>query len=521
MNISRPSQPILLVMSMTVLLIIAVPLCYVAINLVSSPDEFLKYISDKRTLVLAWNTIALAFAVTLGCICIAVPLAIITIRSNLPFRKLFRVLLCLPLVFPSYIYGFLFIILFGPKGELYGALKSLGIEAFPNLYGFWGAFLCLTLLSYPYILISVSASLLKLDYAYEEVSASLGKSFWHTYTRVIVPLLKPSIIVGAILVTLYVISDFGAVSLLQYKSFSYVIYNQYQTIQRSAAASTSSILILIGLLSIWFYRPNSANTDLSRSSATVSRRTRVIDLGKYKWVIMAMVMALVFVSVILPVAVLAYWGYNFTTNYDDFFKLSSLYNSLYASSVGAITTVLLSIPVALLIARHKSSFSILVEKISYIGFVLPGIVVALAVVYFGINIAMPIYQTIILLTLGYIILFIPVSIGIIKPVLLQINPRLEESAKSLGASNLKIWRNIHLPSMMPGLTGACALVFILIMKELPATLILSPLNFNTLATSVWTHATEASFGMAAVYSGILLLFTALPMFLLLNKDGSE
>ena len=183
--------------------------------------------------------------------------------------------------------------------------------------------------------------------------------------------------------------------------------------------------------------------------------------------------------------------------------------------------MLLSIPVALLIARHKSSFSILVEKISYIGFVLPGIVVALAVVYFGINIAMPIYQTIILLTLGYIILFIPVSIGIIKPVLLQINPRLEESAKSLGASNLKIWRNIHLPSMMPGLTGACALVFILIMKELPATLILSPLNFNTLATSVWTHATEASFGMAAVYSGILLLFTALPMFLLLNKDTSE
>ena len=189
--------------------------------------------------------------------------------------------------------------------------------------------------------------------------------------------MKPSIIVGAILVTLYVISDFGAVSLLQYKSFSYVIYNQYETIQRSAAASTSSILILIGLLSIWFYRPNSANMDLSRSSATVSRTTKVIDLGKYKWIILGMVMALVFVSVILPVAVLVYWGYNFTTNYDDFFKLSSLYNSLYASSVGAITTVLLSIPVALLIARHKSSFSILVEKISYIGFVLPGIVLSL------------------------------------------------------------------------------------------------------------------------------------------------
>jgi iron(III) transport system permease protein len=138
-------------------------------------------------------------------------------------------------------------------------------------------------------------------------------------------------------------------------------------------------------------------------------------------------------------------------------------------------------------------------------------------VYFGINFAMPIYQTIVLLSIGYIILFIPVAIGIIKPVFLQMNPRLEEAAKGLGASTFKVWQHIYLPSMIPSLAGAFALVFILIMKELPATLILSPLNFNTLATSVWTHATEASFGMAAVYSGILLLFTALPMFLLLNK----
>ena len=148
---------------------------------------------------------------------------------------------------------------------------------------------------------------------------------------------------------------------------------------------------------------------------------------------------------------------------------------------------------------------------------LPGIVVALAVVYFGINFAMPIYQTIVLLAVGYIILFIPVSIGIIKPVLLQINPKLEESAIILGASKFKMWKSINLPSMMPGLAGAFAIVFILIMKELPATLILSPLNFNTLATSVWTHAPEARFGMAAVYSGILLVLTGLPMFFLLHR----
>jgi len=514
-------QPILRTISTMVLLLIAIPLGYVVINIISSPSEFTTYLLSTKTLFLAWNTISLAVAVTIASICISIPAAILTIRFNLPLKKFFRVLLCLPLVFPSYIYGFLFILIFGPKGVLYDILQPLGIEQIPNLYGFWGAFFCLTLLSYPYVFISVSSSLMKLDYSYEEVSASLGKSFLQTFLQVTIPLLKPSIIVGSILVTLYVISDFGAVSLLQYKSFSYVIYNQYETIQRGAAASTSSILILIGLLSIWFYGPKSANTDLYRSNAAVSRNAKLADLGKLKWIVTSIIGLLVFVGVLLPLSVLVYWGYNFAINYDAFFKLSSISNSLYAASLGSISTVILALPVSFLIAKSKTSYSQIIEKASYIGFVLPGIVVALAVVHFGINFAMPIYQTIILLSIGYVILFIPVAIGIIKPLLLQTNPRLEESAKSLGASNFKIWLTIYLPSTMPGLTGAFAMVFILIMKELPATLILAPLNFNTLATSIWAHATEASFGIAAIYSGILLLFTAVPMFLLLNKGIRE
>ena len=517
----KSSQSILQIISFMVLLLVAVPLCYIAINLLSNPNDFFEYILETKTLKLAWNTILLAVTVTIASICISVPLAILTIRSNLPLKKLFRVVLCLPLVFPSYIYGFLFIILFGPKGFLYDMLQIIGIEKIPDLYGYWGAFLCLTLLSYPYIFISVTSSLTKLDYSYEEASYSLGKSFWDTYIRVIIPILKPSIIVGAILVTLYVVSDFGAVSLLQYKSFSYVIYNQYQTIQRTAAASTSTILILIGLLTIWFYKPESANTNLYRSTASVSKNTKLIDLGKFKWIIVLLISALVFVSVILPISVLINWSYTFTTNYDDFFKIEVITNSIYASFVGTLSTVFLAIPIAFLIAKHKSTFSKTIEKISYIGFVLPGIVVALAVVYFGINFAMPIYQTMILLAIGYLILFIPVAIGIIKPVVSQINPKLEESAKSLGASNFKIWQKINFPSMAPGITGAFILVFILIMKELPATLILAPLSFNTLATSIWTHATEAGFGMAAVYSGILLLFTGLPMFFMFNKGIQE
>jgi iron(III) transport system permease protein len=143
----KSSQSILQIISTMVLLLVAVPLCYVAINLISSPNKFIEYLVETKTLRLAWNTILLAVTVTVASICISVPLAILTIRSNLPMKRLFRVLLCLPLVFPSYIYGFLFIILFGPKGVLYDILQVIGIDRIPDLYGYWGAFLCLTLLS--------------------------------------------------------------------------------------------------------------------------------------------------------------------------------------------------------------------------------------------------------------------------------------------------------------------------------------------------------------------------------------
>jgi len=169
---------------------------------------------------------------------------------------------------------------------------------------------------------------------------------------------------------------------------------------------------LIGLLTIWFYKPESANSNLYRSTASVSKNTKLIDLGKFKWVIVLLISLLIFISVILPISVLINWGYSFTINYDDFFKIEVITNSIYASFIGTFATVLLAVPIALLIAKHKNTFSKTIEKISYIGFVLPGIVVALAVVYFGINFAMPIYQTMILLAIGYIILFIPSQIFI-------------------------------------------------------------------------------------------------------------
>jgi len=456
-------------------------------------------------------------SVVLASIAIAVPSAILTIKSNLPLKKILRVLLVMPIVFPSYIYALIFILAFGQNGITQKLLTRIGIETIPSVYGFFGTFLCLTFLCFPYIFISVSASIMKIDTSYEEVAKSLGKSYWFTYRLIILPLLKPSIIAGCVLVSLYVVSDFGVVSLLHYRTFSSVIYNHYETIQRGTAASLSSIIILIGIIVLWFYKISETSEPQYRSNAAVPRQGSLIQLGKLRWPIAIFLMLFVGIILIIPIWTLIYWAYDFTLNYSQSFKPTYAFNSIYISILGSLTVVAISIPITILIVMKKNLWTRFIEKASYTGFVLPGIVVALSVVFFGINFLTPIYQTMTLLFIGYLILFLPVSIGILKPVLMQINPKLGESAKTLGASNLRIWKTISVPLMAPGFFAAFAILCMLIMKELPVTLILAPLNFGTLATSIWTHSTEANFGDAAIYSLVLLVITGSPIFILINR----
>lgn len=497
--------------------IILIPLLYISIHIFNSFESFINHLWRINTLTLTFNTILLVGTVVLASVLIAVPSAILTIKSDLPFKKLLRVLLVMPIVFPSYIYALIFILAFGPKGLGQNLLSNIGIETIPSIYGFWGTFLCLTFLCFPYIFISVSASIMKIDSSYEEAAKSLGKSNLFTYKTIVLPLLKPSIIAGSILVGLYVASDFGAVSLLHFRTFSSVIYNHYETIQRGTAASLSSIIIFIGIIVLWFYKTTGNSETQYRANAAVPRQGNIILLGKYRWPMAILFMLFIGITLIIPVWVLSSWAYDFSTNYNQNFKIVYAFNSIYASLLGALTIVIISIPITILIVAKNNLWTRFIEKASYTGFVLPGIVVALSVVFFGINYLTPIYQTMTILCIGYLILFLPVSIGVLKPVLLQINPKLGESAKTLGASNLRIWKNISIPLMAPGSFAAFAILFMLIMKELPATLILAPLNFGTLATSIWTHSTEANFGDAAIYSLILLLITGTPMFILLNR----
>ena len=158
------------------------------------------------------------------------------------------------------------------------------------------------------------------------------------------------------------------------------------------------------------------------------------------------------------------------------------------------------------------------ERASYVGFALPAIAVALGLVFFGAGYATPLYQTLPLLVLAYVVLYLPASVGATRTSMLQVSPRVEEAARNLGANSLRRLLTVTVPLVGPGILAGAALVFLLTMKELPATLILAPPGFQTLATSVWSAASEAFFAQAAMAGLLLVAVSALPMVLLFLRQ---
>ena len=239
----------------------------------------------------------------------------------------------------------------------------------------------------------------------------------------------------------------------------------------------------------------------------------------WRWPSLAFCGAVVSVSLLVPMSILVYWLYRGVAADEPFLILwGAARNSLYVSALAAGVAALAALPIALLSVRYPGLFSSLLERVSYVGFALPGIAVALGLVFFGINYAPPLYQTTGMLIFAYVILFLSPAVGATRTSLLQVSPRMEEAARGLGRSPIRVFSSVTVPLVAPGIISGAALVFLLTMKELPATLILSPIGFNTLATSIWSAASEAFFARAAAPALLLILVSSVPLTYLMMRE---
>ena len=189
--------------------------------------------------------------------------------------------------------------------------------------------------------------------------------------------------------------------------------------------------------------------------------------------------------------------------------------------LAAVLAILMALPIAILSTRHQGRLPAFFERLTYSSYALPGVVVALAFVFAGINFARPLYQTTPMLLAAYMVLFVPLAVSAERSALSRIPKELEEVGSSLGGSRWQILRYVTLPLMRPGLFAGGALVFLTAMKELPATLLLSPLGFRTLPMLVWTNINEAFFVRAAIPTLLLLLLSSVPLAILSIRENRD
>jgi iron(III) transport system permease protein len=473
-----------------------------------------------QTLVVALNSLVLAGLVTLVSFVISLPLAWLTVCTDLPGRRLWSVLCALPLVFPSYVGSYSLVAMMGPRGMVQGWLEPFGIERLPSIYGLPGAVWALSIFTYPYLFLSIRAGLRNLDPALDEASRSLGFSPWQTFQRVTLPGLRPSIAAGALLVALYVLSDFGAVSMLRYNSFTRAIYVQYLgSFDRSLASLLALMLVGLSLLLLLAAQRVQGHHRLHRAGVGAARRGQLVHLAGWRWLSLAFCSTVVVATLVLPASVVLYWLVRGLLAGESLVPVwAALVNSVRAAALAAGVATLLALPVAYLVVRFPSRYGAAVAGAVYLGNGLPGIVIALSLVFLGANYAPWLYQTLTMLVFAYIVRFLPEAMGTVRAGLLQISPRLEDAARSLGLSRREAIRRVTLPLLQPGIWTGIALVFLSTLKELPATLLLGPAGYGTLATQIWSATAEAFFTRAAAPALILLVVSALSIMLILRQE---
>jgi iron(III) transport system permease protein len=496
------------------------PLVYLVLRVAGAGEATIEALVRWRTVELLLRTTVFAAVVTGLAMVVGVPLAWLTARSDLPARAAWSVLLALPLVIPTYVGGYVFIAALGPRGLLQQSLAPLGVTRLPELYGFGGATAVLTAFTYPYIYLSTRAALARMDASLEESARSLGRTGWESFRDVVLPQLRPALTAGGLLVALYALSDFGAVALLQLETFTRVIYVQYQgSFDRTSAAALALLLALLTATILSVEVRARGRARYHRSTGGVARVGRPVPLGRWRWPALLLCGSVVGLALVLPIGVLLYW---LLRGVGQGLRLGilgeAIVGSVQGSGLAALAALACALPIALLAVRFPGRTTAAIERLSYIGYGLPGIVIALSLVFFGARLVPALYQTLGMLVLAYVVRFLPQAIGALRASLLQVGPHVEEAARSLGRGPFETWRDVTLPLVLPGVLSGAAIVFLTTMKELPATLLLAPIGFRTLATLTWSAASEGLFAEAALPALLLVLCSAPALFVLLGRS---
>ncbi|ESS13049.1 MAG: ABC-type Fe3+ transport system, permease component [uncultured archaeon A07HR60] len=474
-----------------------------------------------RTADVLANSLWLMIGVTVSSVLLGVPLAYLTARTDLPFRRFWSVVAALPLVVPSYVGAFAFVSAFGPQGEFHTLLAPLGVGRVPEMSGLAGAVFVITLYTYPYVYLTTRAALLSFDTQLIEAARTLNHGRWDVFRRVTLPQTRPAIAAGALLTALYAVSDFGTPSIMRVPVFTRQIFVEYNAFGQDYAALLSLQLLAVVLVVLALERQ--IRPDQTVQGDDADQGANRVQLGGWRWPATLLPAAVSAVALAVPVWILSLWLRRSTVarRPSMAFEWIQVANSVSVALAAATVASVVAIPIAYFAANHDSRLAALFERTTYVGFAVPGIVLALALVYFGAGYLPWIYQTLPLLVFAYVVRFVPQVVGSARTSILQVDPQLVEASRTLGQSSLGAFRRVTLPLVRSGIIAGAALVFLTTMKELPATLVLRPSGFDTIVTQIWRAQETALYQYAAVPALLLLGISGISMAVLLAQEGGE
>jgi iron(III) transport system permease protein len=497
---AMPRRPLLLVGAALASIAVILPLIFLIVQAVQVGWHTLDPLLFRSlTAQLLWNTVSLTVVVMVLCALIGTVAAWFVERTRLPGRRIWAVLIVIPLGIPD------FVVSFGWRA------------IFPSFGGFWAAVLVMSVAVYPLVYLPVAASLRNADPAQEEVARSLGLGRMKTFWRVTVGQARLAILGGSVLVGLVVLAEFWAFYLLVSRTLTTEIFTEFTVgFSTPAACALSLILVVLGVVLLGGESALRGGGRSARLGAGVARRNRPQELGRARWPVMGGVGLVVGVALGVPVGSVIYL---MVTGGNSTLPPASLLGAagntfLYSACAGLVATAA-ALPIGLLSVRYPRREVRILERSNMLILGVPGLVIALAFTYFTEHYLAGFgYQTPLLLILAYAVMFFPLAVVSVRAAVSRSPVGLEEVGHSLGVSRAKVFWRVTLPLIGPGLAAAFCLVFLESATELTATLVLHPTNVETLATQFWSYQSDFAYSQAAPYAGVIMLIAAVPSYVL-------
>lgn len=519
-----------------VAVLVLIPVGTILLSFLAPAGDVWQHLVETILPSLLINTFWLTLGVAASSALLGVSLAWFTAVCEFPGRKFFSWGLLLPLAIPAYVMAFVTLGLFDFTGPVQTLLRSwVGPEQFwfPNVRGRLGVIIVMTLAFYPYVYLLARNAFLTQGKRSLEAAQSLGFNRMQGFLKVSLPMARPWIASGVMLVLMETLADFGTVAVFNYDTFTTAIYKAWFSMFSLSAASQLASLLIVIIFALIVMEQQFRSRMRYAETKHSSRIPRILLTGWRAWGVAGFALAILFFAFLLPITQLIIWATDtFVEEFNQLY-LGFLWHSLMLSGLAALLTCSVAVLVVYSARRHPDTVTRVAVRIATIGYALPGVILAvgifvplawldnwlseMAMQLFHIETGLLIQGTLAIMLIAYMTRFLAVGHNPIDSAMQRITFSIDEASMGLGLNGWSMLKRVHLPILKGGIFTAVTLVFVDVMKEMPITLMTRPFGWDTLAVRIFEMTSEGEWEQAALPAVALVLAGLIPIVLLTRQ----